>query len=196
MTTSKKRTSQRPSSPSASSGVLAILLSFFIGYAVAHVFDINFVSRQIAHLINDKPKKIQQAQVQVQANPTLPKPKFEYYSLLQKEGQPNRKGSHPNQKQSTIEVTQANPLMPIAEKQHIYTLQLASYFKKEDAERMKAELILEGHRASIEEYKTANRIVYRLMIGPFKRKTEAEKEQVDLARQLNVMGMIRRTQFS
>lgn len=189
MATNKRRTPQRSSKQPTSSGVLSILLSFFIGYAIAHVFDINFIGRQLDHVMNDgKQTKIQQAQTK----PILPKPKFEYYSLLKKEGHANVN----SQKKSNIEVTQANPLAPIKQEDHIYVLQLASYYKKEDAERMKAELILQGHSASIEEFKTKKRIIYRLMIGPFKRKTEAEKEQVDLARQLNVMGMIRQTQLS
>lgn len=195
MATNKKRTTQqRSSSKSASSGVLSVLLSFFIGYAVAHVFDITFIGRQLDYVIKNGSSTNTNVQ-QAKTKPSLPKPKFEYYTLLTKAGNQNHH-TNGNNKKATIEVTQANPLAPIKEEEHLYMLQLASYFKKEDAERMKAELTLEGHVASIEEYKTENRIIYRLMIGPFKRKTEAEKEQVDLARQLHVMGMIRRTQVS
>ena len=190
-TNTKRKSQQRSSSQSSSSGLFSIVLSFFIGYAIAHVFDMNFIGRQINQAMPSRDKnKIQQAQTKH----TLPKPKFEYYALLAKEGHSNHHND--DTKKSAIEVTQANPLAPIKEDDHLYVLQLASYFKKADAERMKAELILQGHVAKIEEHKTENRIIYRLMVGPFKRKTEAEKEQVDLARQLHVMGMIRRTQIS
>ncbi|WP_367608212.1 SPOR domain-containing protein [Legionella sp. W05-934-2] len=189
----KKRTSQRTSTKTPPSGTLSLVLAFLIGYAVAHVFDINFIGRQLDHvMIENKQPAIQQAQTKV----TLPKPKFEYYALLQKEGAANNPSNHSDKKQSTIEVREANPLAPIRQDNHTYILQLASYFKKEDAERMKAELILQGRQASIQEHKSDNRTIYRLVVGPFKRKTEAEKEQVDLARQLHVMGMIRQTQLS
>lgn len=201
------RKKPRTKSSSQRSGFLtAILLAFASGYITASIFDADslrlWFNRSLQHL-KSPPREGTHA---VHQTAELPKPKFEFYTLLSKE----RSGSlnsnslpsaHPlpsaevreMSKAIQAKVKEASPLPPIAQtKSRHYDVQLASYNKKSDAERLKATLLLKDFEAHIQQIDRPNGHWFRVVIGPFASMKDAEKAQLSIARSEHVMGIIRR----
>jgi cell division protein FtsN len=55
-----------------------------------------------------------------------------------------------------------------------YFVQAGAYARQEDAEQQRARLAMLGFEAKLTEREQAGRTVYRVRIGPFNRKAEAE----------------------
>jgi cell division protein FtsN len=89
-----------------------------------------------------------------------PKPKFDFYTIL-----PEVETILP-QAQSTKEKKDAEPTVP--EKNVSYVLQAASFAKFEDADRLKAELTLNGLATHIQRVTIEGRGEYhRVRLGPY-----------------------------
>ena len=199
--------SARTSHPAKKSGALAtILLAFFSGYIIANIFNINDLSRYSAQAWNAiKPDSKESPKNTTAQQAQLPKPKFEFYTLLSND-KPGRGASHqinthalPSSEVREIskaiqtQVHQATALAPITETHpRHYDIQLASYNKKSDAERLKASLLLRDFNAKIEAVAQKNGHWFRVIIGPYSSKQAAEKAQLSIARSDKVMGIIRR----
>lgn len=90
-----------------------------------------------------------------------------------------------------------NKLLPMAAikpalNKNIYLIQVAAFSKKQDAEHLKASLLLKGfdvHVAMVAQQKTN---WYRVVIGPFHTRADAERAQIVLNRNEHIKGMIRK----
>lgn len=201
-----------------------VLVSFLSGYLGASVFDLTslsgWVNRQLlAHqaVPAANKKTIQRAE--------LPKPKFEFYTLLANE---HVVANEPVANQPTANqlVTSVVPALPIATarakpstdatapmtltvspsrvaltkplpvhpemKKESYLLQVAAFTRRQDAERVKASFLLKGFGVQIAVVTQRQTSWYRVMVGPFASRAQAQKAQVSIARSDHVVGMIRK----
>ena len=81
---------------------------------------------------------------------------------------------------------------PVLANKEAYLVQLASFRRQQDAERMKASLIMKGFDANIAAVTQQNINWYRVIIGPYASRTDAQRAQGSLARSERIMGMIRK----
>jgi len=94
---------------------------------------------------------------------------FEFYSLLPK--QAPVLSSDPAQRPHSNQPA----------RNYHYMLQAGAFKKKDDAERRRAELILNGYEAQLEPTKYSNgKTWYRLLIGPFNSQSKLAKVRSDL----------------
>lgn len=73
-----------------------------------------------------------------------------------------------------------------------YIIQIASFNKRLDAERLKASLVLKGFDVNIAAILANHGQWFRVTLGPFNSRQAAEKAQVDVARNEHIKGMIRK----
>jgi cell division protein FtsN len=66
---------------------------------------------------------------------------------------------------------------------YIYFVQTGAYTRNDDAEQQKAKLALIGQTARISEREQAGRVVYRVRLGPFPTRDEADALQTQLQQQ-------------
>ncbi|MBA2652920.1 MAG: SPOR domain-containing protein [Tatlockia sp.] len=189
----------------------SILASFLIGYLTATVFDFTSLSSWVnTHLLS----KGSQGKPQVQAKakvPELPKPNFEFYTLLAKDGHtPATVVAKPQVGQpmpgttviaattapvhepgKTI-VTEAKPVSVANADKDSYLIQLAAFKNKQDAEHMKAALTLKGFTVSINATSQQQGAWFRVIAGPFNSRALAEKTQLGLAQNERIKGIIRK----
>lgn len=179
-----------------------VFLSFLVGYLAASLIHLEGIGswlekqktiyfQQPASQAPKKAKPIQKAE--------LPKPKFEFYTLLTKENQSTSsvktsaqvKEARPSSVKSATspvaKVEEAHaPLKPTSK----YLIQVASFRNMKDAERLKASLTLKGFDVSINENDQGSNHWYRVVIGPYSDLIKAEKAQTVIARNERVMGII------
>lgn len=200
--------------------LLLVLVCFLLGYLSASVFDFTslngWVNTQLAqHQVISKPAP-QQAQ--------LPKPKFEFYTLLTNERvQPSTPQvantataprSVPSSVQSVVQsaavaaetvakikpqsvaaaVVNAKPVAVTTGtiNKNAYLIQVASFKVKNEAERMKASLAIKGFPVSIAMINQQQITWYRVVLGPYASRPEAEKARMFIAKSERIVGMIRR----
>lgn len=198
--TRSSNTSKRPSA------LLTVLVAFFSGYLCANLLSVNEVAKwgtQTWNALHSKTKQLPNTATSQRKE--LPKPKFEFYTLLSNDHpglvQPQKPKTAPMPSNEVREISnaiqahvrEATPLSAIKEKTNRhYDVQLASYNKKSDAERLKASLLLRDFNARIETVNQKNGHWYRVVIGPYSSKRAAEKAQLSIVRSDKVMGIIRR----
>ncbi len=113
----------------------------------------------------EQPPAPQKSSSQTKSEPA--KPKFDFYTIL-----PEVEIILP-QAQSTKEKKDAKPTVP--EKNVSYVLQAASFAKFEDADRLKAELTLNGLSTHIQKVTIEGRGEYhRVRLGPFRNLDELD----------------------
>ena len=173
---------------------LLVLTAFFCGYLSGSLFDVS----QLGGWLNARIAQVSQNKTEPQTLATqakLPKPKFEFYTLLtQNEAippvqSPKAAAPHPP---ASPPIAAKRPLAQQKKAKANFVVQLASFHQKKDAEQMKAELILKGFSATIESINRQNRQWYRVVMGPFSDRIEAEKAQVAVARSEHTMGLVRK----
>lgn len=209
-----RRTPTKPQKASFSRQLLLVLVSFLLGYLSALSFDFtnlkNWVNTQVLAQ-NPAPstsKTISPQQAQ------LPKPKFEFYTLLTNEHnevQETHAQSQPIQPQPTQPQStqpqikaQANPLsapdvitakpsiiVPPVSKE-AYLVQVASFKSKVEAEKMKAALTLKGFMVNITPVTQQQINWYRVALGPFTTRAQAEKALLSIGKSEHIQGMIRK----
>ncbi|MDP1601884.1 MAG: SPOR domain-containing protein [Legionella sp.] len=205
----RRQVRQRSNAPRQ---ILLVLTSFLGGYLAATVFDFTSLSTWVnKNLLNhhnpETPVKV------VAQEPVAPKPKFEFYTLLSKDNSApmpaNRSNSAvpktveqsaaipPTAKNSTplnVGVVEGKPVKPVNQpSKERYSIQVASFNKRQDAEHVKALLVLKGFDVSIAAVAQQNVTWYRVIVGPFVSRNEAEKARIAVARSERMNGMIRRT---
>ncbi len=209
---------KKKSAPQRSGNLLGQLLLIFVvfvaGYMSASLFDLtrlmawvntSLLAKNSAQLII-KPG-VQQAQ--------LPKPKFEFYTLLANEKvagsssqapavQPAQPAKvlplhEPLAPVATLAATTPAPVVAaekapavVASSNENYLVQVASFKSMQEAERMKASLAMKGIDAKIATINQGQMYWYRVVIGPFSSKARAQQAQQAFARSEHIMGMIRR----
>lgn len=183
--------------------ILLFFAAFFIGYWCATY---NGFARLISsiqstfHENSFQQSKSQSKRPVEQA--ALPKPKFEFYTLLAHEqaASPDRI-LPPASKTLEQPATQAvqtksvgnavEPSLNAPRQADVrYMLQVASFRKQADADRMKADLILNGFDARVVMISREGAHWYRVVLGPFASRMQAETIQVEVARSEHLMGMI------
>lgn len=190
-----------------------IFVSFCCGYLAASFFTFTqareWVSAQVLTSHNNVP-----APKPVVVHAELPKPKFEFYTLLSKEDSikklppvenvPLKTAQAPVAKVNdstahTVAVKSAIPVAAINEQstkstaaKKTFLVQIASFKSKQEADRMKVGLILKDFNASITSFNKDNTTWFRVVIGPYETRVQAEKAQVAVARSEKIMGMIRK----
>lgn len=165
---------------------LLLSMAFFCGYLSASLLDVHQAGTWIkAHIFSGQP---QQAVVKNPHQRTaLPRPKFEFYTLLTKE-----QTVKPTIPVIPLENKQVTASPESVSKKAAYLVQVASFRKKEDADRMKADLILKGFDVRVTSVQNEQLYWHRVLIGPFDTRTQAEKVRVSLARNEHLSGMIRK----
>lgn len=73
-----------------------------------------------------------------------------------------------------------------------YAIQVAALRTQQDAERMKASLLLRGFRVNVSPVASNGGTWYRVMVGPFTSRAQAEETQSVLVRRERMNGMIRK----
>ena len=216
-----KRNSARRSG-SVSKQLLLALVCFLFGYLSASVFDFasltNWVNTQLlAQHTAPAAKNVVPQQAQ------LPKPKFEFYTLLANERNEAGPQAAPVTPAAPVVVAQATttaatttPVNPLTTKsppvavplgnavpakelsnqlvtaKEAYLVQVAAFKSKQEAERMKAALSLKGFLVNVAIVNQQKTSWYRVSIGPFTSKTQAQQAQVAVARSEHIVGMIRK----
>ena len=214
----RKKNTMRRSSNGLTSQLLLIGVSMTIGYVVASFFDYNCLMTWVnTTVLRQTPAKVALAAA-TQPN-ELPKPKFEFYTLLakgqvQRESQQVNKPVPPpvtvaeNTMPITIDAPPAKalplhaPLAPIAAvgqsvavpstNKDTYLVQVASFRSMREAERMKATLVMKGFDVGITTASAQQINWYRVIIGPFSSKVQAQQAQQAFAKREHIVGMIRR----
>lgn len=103
----------------------------------------------------------------------------------------------------TVEVESAKPIFVQPEvsstakasasgtKKTIFVVQLASFRYREQAERLRAKLLMKGFDAKISEARQGNAQLFRVMLGPYANLSEAQKAKVVFQAKEHSSGMIR-----
>jgi cell division protein FtsN len=73
-----------------------------------------------------------------------------------------------------------------------YTIQVAALRTRQDAEKMKAAMLLKGLTVSVNPVMSQGTTWYRVIVGPFVSRVQAEQVQMVLARRDRMNGMIRK----
>lgn len=216
----KKR--QTKARTSASRQFLIVLAAYLCGYLTATIFDFTSLTTWVnKHILKTSP--IDSGTKLAEHKPDLPKPKFEFYTLLAKDSSelipktalasrdevaaatlPTKPEEPPIGMTTATSVTQQAALQTAkitdlglvkatnAQNEN-YLIQIASFNKRPDAERLKASLLLRGFTASITEVNQRNIMWFRVIVGPFDSRQKAEKAQVYIARTERMKGMIRKS---
>jgi cell division protein FtsN len=191
------------------------LLVFLCGYGAATVFDVAHVRAWFHHPVTEE--DIPKAAAIPETASTKPKPKFEFYTLLSKDNStaaptppktdapmqlevskaelpPNNPAKLPPAAppQTTVAV-KPNPVttLPVTP-QGQYLVQVASFNKQQDAQRLKASLLLTGFHVTITNIERDRVLWYRVTVGPFPSRVEAEQAQVTVLRDEHMKGIVRK----
>lgn len=205
---------------SAPHQLLVITITFLLGYLTATVFDLETVTRWVnaqvlAH--NDVNKEAAKPHAQQQAA-IPPKPKFEFYTLLTNEKASNSqavakptaattagaatvqtaavntatavKAITPNTTQQVaVKTVEAKPAAPVGK--GAYSIQVASFKARQDAEHMKGSLTLKGFSVAIVPINHAIRgNWFRVVVGPYSDRALAQKALTDLSKNEHLHGML------
>ncbi len=73
-----------------------------------------------------------------------------------------------------------------------YLVQVGSFKNMQEAERMKVSLVMKGFDVKIAAIRQQNISWYRVIIGPFASRNQAQQAQMAFARREHIMGMIRK----
>ncbi|OGV31403.1 MAG: hypothetical protein A3E88_02985 [Legionellales bacterium RIFCSPHIGHO2_12_FULL_35_11] len=191
--------------------LMIVFVSFVFGYLFSSVCDVNQMGKWISAKVSSSDGKANNVP-KVQA--ARPKPKLEFYTLLSQDNirttniKPEIIASKPKELVPvTVDVNNNQKLAmptpfsndvkgekPVASLNHSekFMLQVGSFKLKSEAEKMRAELVIKGFDVSVSEVNAANAIWYRVMIGPFASRTEAQKIQTAFVRTENINGMLRK----
>ena len=204
---------------SMSKQLLLVLTGFLFGYLSASIFDFSSLSNWFNTQVlaqHTSSSTIKPAPQQAQ----LPKPKFEFYTLLASESSNDASVPAPNTPAAVVApstvkpvtaattptVTKSTPVAaPLANVvpakevpsqmvmgKDAYLVQIAAFKSKPEAERMKALLALKGFAVTIAIVNQQQTNWYRVSVGPFTSKILAQKAQASVANSEHIVGMIRK----
>ena len=214
---------QRSSAPKQ---VFWVLASFLGGYLAATVFDFTSLTTWInTQVLGQQNEQKNTAQVVAKPN-EMPKPKFEFYTLLAKDRSAPAQVTHQvnpatmaaqtkvvvspsspaasvsntptpaaanQQTQIPVAVTESKPItVANTSSKESYLLQLASFKNKQEAERLKAALTLKGFDVHVAMSSQQQGNWFRVVLGPFHSRGDAEKARMAVARRERITGMIRK----
>ena len=200
--------------------LMFVCVSFFSGYMVASYMDIgrlgNWLSSlapQTSQLVptpqlathTQKPKlefytllTANHASVAVPPRP-VPTPAHNTPAVVEKSATIAHTTVAMQQHVAPVTTGQARPvreqIKPAAPKSMpakvAYTIQVAALRTQQDAERMKASLLLRGFQVNVSTIASNGITWYRVMVGPFASRAQAEETQSVLVRRERMNGMIK-----
>lgn len=202
--------------------LLLVSVIFVAGYMSASIYNLTSLSAWVGTHVLAKSG----TQPMIALQPAqLPKPKFEFYTLLANEkvaGSGTMQPATSAQAPATPAIAAAPvkalplhaPLAPVAavvatvgaapvvsatkvpafpvNTKGAYLVQVGSFKSMREAERMKVSLVMKGFDVKIAMVNQQRVNWYRVIIGPFGSKTQAQQAQLAFARSEHVMGMIRK----
>lgn len=183
-----KVSQSRRQSPSWGVKLFLVTGVFVGGYLAATFYDYDTLkhslSDKVAQTLPRKPVK-----KHVKAKPVdLPKPKFEFYTLLPKQRVSDAKPVSAK----PVGRAKVGPSLIKGTPAKQYLLQAASFKRQADADKLKAELILKGYEAGIVEFSNGSTTWYRVNLGPFDSLKGVVAAQTQLAKQTHINGMVKR----
>jgi cell division protein FtsN len=191
--------------------LMLVCVSFFSGYLVASYLDVARLGNWLSSLAPESSRLVPTPQL---ASHTQ-KPKLEFYTLLTANhgavAIPPRpapivaKGaSVAHTTVATQRVAPATTLLAHETKPEVksvaqkasaaklgYTIQVAALRTQQDAERMKASLLLRGFQVNVSSIASNDATWYRVMVGPCASRAQAEETQSVLVHRERMNGMIR-----
>lgn len=214
----RRQTRQRPNTPKR---LLAIISAFLCGYLVATVFDFtslttwvnkNFIANKnggseevrVAHKEAPKPKfefytllskdssvppTVNRGLPQTATKPVTPQPQPGTVTAQVVTPATVIAASHAT-KAASIPDNKATVAAPVGRES--YLIQIASFNKRQDAEHLKASLVLRGFNVFVSSIQRQTVIWYRVTIGPFNSRMDAEKAQIVVRQSEHMNGIIRR----
>lgn len=232
-----KKKSVRRNNSGILSQLLLVGIAFLFGYGSASIFDYAQVGTWInTHVLAQKSPNQNVKEV---AQSALPKPKFEFYTLLANGTGPaqtapvsrpaatpptspsiaQQPSSSTTMQSAPVVAANASPATPTAPinltvtrklpapfeseikvastaptvvKGSGYLVQVASFRNFREADHMKGSLAMKGFVVKIVTANQQNVNWYRVIIGPFASRAQAQKAQLAFARTEHIMGMIRK----
>lgn len=188
----KTAVSARHAPPQSKTNVVGLIaLGFVVGYVFSWFYSPMLITNWFQIYLN-KPSVVDDSDIDVAA---LPKPKFEFYTLLTQEKiQPPKITPPPVVSTPRVAAATAAVATTVdADKlKQYYVLQLASFQRREDAEQMLAGLVIRGFEASIKTTTQQGSAWHRVVMGPFASRLQAEKAQGTIAQSEHISGIIRR----
>lgn len=176
------------------------LFAFAVGYLTATTPGFwGWIDDGISNIFTkDAPRKIHEVAEKKQ---NIPKPKFEFYTMLTKEQEDEHKLAQTSEVEVSLPIkpkvidhskNALEPTKSMHKARKSYKLQVASFKVQTDAEKMKASLILKGYDVFIVEATINGGNWYRVMVGEAENFNEAKKLQATFARNEHVVGVIHR----
>lgn len=181
---------------------LALLsTSFLCGYLTATVFDLTSLTTWVdTHIFKTTPV----TEVHTAIKSPSVKPKFEFYTLLAKDNHakfqkptpppaPDVSTSNPvAQSKALTQQLHASIAAASSKSKEAFLIQIAAFNKSQDAEQLKASLVLGGFDATISPILKGSVYWYRVSVGPFSSRMEAEAAQGAIAKKERIKGLIRK----
>jgi cell division protein FtsN len=198
----KKRSKSQPSSGKGRYGLLLVVLLGLLGY---RYFALDF--KQLQQDVLQTITLAQEKATQVKA------PKFEFYTRLpqgHRALEQNTTKAHTSSETTTAQATpspEANPIATqnttVAEKpapvedgqQYVaghkqYIIQVGSFKNFDDADRLRASLILQGYQSRISRFVNHATTWYRVEVGPYTNLKQAKTNQITLEK-IHFNGLIK-----
>lgn len=178
-----------------------LIIVFILGYFSASLYQFSSVKNVImSYLFNKQPLAV----IHTKTTAVLPPPKFEFYTLLTKDK--NSQLKHTTTQAATIhehvaETTVVSNTQSVATVTHpdasrltkdLYLVQVASFRRLNEAERLKSILVTKGINVSINSASQQGVQWYRVVMGPFASKQQAQQAQQFFSQREHTIGMIRR----
>lgn len=91
---------------------------------------------------------------------------------------------------AVVKVAEGKPLAPVPGGKSNYSVQVAAFKTRQDAEHMKGLLILKGFDVAVVPVTNARGNWFRVVVGPYPNRVLAQKAQVNLARNEHLRGMV------
>ncbi len=192
--------------------LMLVCVSFFSGYLVASYLDIGRLGNWLSSLAPESSRLVSAPQL---ASHTQ-KPKLEFYTLLTAnhgtvaipprpapivaKAAPVAHTTVATQHVAPAITVQARETKPnvktVAQKALAaklgYTIQVAALRTQQDAERMKASLLLRGFQVHVSSTASNGVTWFRVMVGPFASRAQAEETRSVLVHRERMNGMIRK----
>ena len=195
--------------------LLFVIAAFILGYLIANFFDFASLSAWVSRHFGTHKTKIA---VRKAPHHLVPKPKFEFYTLLAKDNnaspsvtRPDNPSLKPSPAIASANIASARAVRTLAAgnlesnrdnkttnviinppKKETYFIQIASFNKRSDADHLKAELVLKGFDVTITPILKEKMVWYRVTVGTFHSRQDAEKVQLIMARREHIQGMVRK----
>ncbi len=161
-------------------------LSFIAGYLSASYYNMELIGAWVQqHVLAEHPvlAKVVQPQETV-----VPKPKFEFYTLLTtpESAKEDALDTH----DVAVAVVKPMPVKSEPVSKRGYLIQVAAFRVQSEALRMKASLLRRGFEVGVSPVLKQNTQWFRVIVGPFASRQEAELAQKAIAKTDRLNGMI------